>query len=39
VHADAEAYGQPGRGELFEDLEVDLVRLLTAAVFGVVRQA
>ena len=39
MHADAEADGEPGRGELFEDLEVDLVRLVAAAVLGVVRQA
>ena len=34
VHADAEADGEPGRGELLEDLEVDLVRLVAAAVLG-----
>lgn len=39
VHADAEADGEAGRGELFEDLEVDLVGLVAAAVLGVVRQA
>ncbi|MEY9489892.1 hypothetical protein RKD26_005686 [Streptomyces calvus] len=38
VHADAEADGEAGRGELFEDLEVDLVRLVAAAVLGVVGQ-
>lgn len=39
MDADAEADGEAGRGELFEDLEVDLVRLVAAAVRGVVRQA
>ena len=31
MDADAEADGEPGRGELLEDLEVDLVRLVAAA--------
>jgi hypothetical protein len=39
VDADAEADGESGRGQLLEDLEVDLVRLVPAAVLGVVRQA
>lgn len=39
VDADAEADRETGRGELFEYLEVDLVRLVAAAVFGVVREA
>ncbi len=39
MDADAEADGEAGRGQLFEDLEVDLVRLLPAAVLGVVGQA
>ena len=34
VHADAEADGEAGGGELLEDLEVDLVRLVAAAVFA-----
>ncbi|MGX1253992.1 hypothetical protein RKD48_006503 [Streptomyces ambofaciens] len=38
MHADAEADGEPGRGQLLEDLEVDLVRLLAAAELGVVGQ-
>lgn len=39
MHTDAEADGETGQGELFEDLEVDLVRLVAAAVLGVVRQS
>lgn len=39
MHAGAEAHGEAGRGEFLEDLEVDLVRLVTAAVLDVVGQA
>ncbi|CAM5638611.1 hypothetical protein SALBM217S_02227 [Streptomyces griseoloalbus] len=39
MHADAEGDGEAGPGELLQDLEVDLVRLVAAAVLGVVRQA
>ncbi|BFO19808.1 hypothetical protein SHKM778_61960 [Streptomyces sp. KM77-8] len=39
MHADAEADGEAGRGELLEDLEIDLVRLVAAAVLGVVGEA
>ena len=37
VDADAEADGEAGGGELLEDLEVDLVRLVAAAELLVVR--
>lgn len=39
MDADAEADREAGRRELFEDLEVDLVGLVAAAVLGVVREA
>ncbi len=39
MDADAEPDGEPGGAELFECLEVDLVRLVPAAVGGVVGQA
>ena len=39
MHADAEPHGQPGGGELFEHLEIDLVRLVPATVSGVVGEA
>lgn len=39
MHADAEADGQPGRRELFQHLEVDLVRLIAAAELTVVGEA
>lgn len=39
VDADAEADGEAGGGEFFEDLKVDLVRLVSPAVLGVVRKA
>ena len=39
MDADAEADGEAGRGELLQDLEVDLVGLVAAAVRGVVGQA
>ncbi|GDY72538.1 hypothetical protein SAV31267_020230 [Streptomyces avermitilis] len=39
VDADTEADGEAGRSELFEGLEVDLVRLVAASVLGVVGQA
>ncbi len=39
MDADAEADGEAGRGEFLQDLEVDLVGLVAAAVLGVVRQA
>ncbi len=39
VDADAQADGEPGRGQLLQDLEIDLVGLVAAAVLGRVRQA
>lgn len=39
MDADAEADGEPGRGELLEDLQIDLVRLVAAAEFRVVRKS
>lgn len=38
VDTDTETDGEPGGREFFENLEVDLVRLVSAAVGGVVRQ-
>lgn len=39
VDADAETDGEPGGGQFFQDLEVDLVGLVTATVDGVVRKS
>lgn len=39
MDADTETDGEPGGGKLLRDLEIDLVRLVTAAVGGAVRQS
>jgi len=39
VHAQAQADGQAGRGQFLQDLQIDLVRLVPAAVLRVVGQA
>ncbi len=39
VDADAESDGEPGGGQFLQDLEVDLVGLVAAAVGGTVREA